>query len=127
MKKIISIVFIAVLVIWAQEKQGLKLPFTGACVSSCVNIHYIVEPSAIFETGYVLTGAEYACAVNQVGRKCLEDMKEQRRKNKSFKMTRQGAKMVEEYTTADYIYCRLGRFRAKVETCVYSHPPIRHK
>lgn len=129
MKKtnVLQIVLISAILSIAQttEEKGLKLQGSGACIASCVQHTHEFQPQRIFETEYKLTPKEFACAVNQVGKKCLDRMKEERRKHNSMRATRQGWQMVEEYTEADYIYCRLGgRFRAKVETCIYSHPPI---
>lgn len=129
MKKtnVLQIVLISAILAIAQttEEYGLKLQGSAACINSCVQHMHTYQPQRIFETEYKLTPKEYACAVNQVGKKCLERMKEERRRHKSMRATRQGWQMVEEYTEADYIYCRLGgRYRAKVETCIYSHPPI---
>lgn len=129
MKKtsVLQIVLISAILAIAQttEEMGLKLQGSGACIYSCVQHMHTFWPQNLFETATRLSPKEYACALNQVGEKCLARMKEERRQHKSFAATRQGWKMVEEYTEADYIYCRLGgRFRAKVETCIYSHPPI---
>ena len=125
MKKI-SILILGVSCAFAQteEEYGLKLQGSGACIASCVQHTHEYQPQRIFETEYKLSPKEYACAINQVGKKCLDRMKEERRRHKSMRATRKGWQMVDDYTEADYIYCRLGgKYRTKVETCVYSHPP----
>lgn len=132
MKKtnVLQFVLITAIFAFAQdtEEKGLKLQGSGACIASCVQHTHEYQPQRIFETEYKLSPREYACAVNQVGKKCLERMKEERRRHKSMRATRKGWQMVEDYTEADYIYCRLGgKYRTKVETCVYSHPPIRKR
>ena len=88
MKKKISIVVMLLAIIAGAQEIGLKLQGSGACVKSCtkyamglavVGNDRLGEHMRGTDKETKLTGTELTCAINQVGRNCLDNMRKQRK------------------------------------------------
>ena len=89
MKKINVLLIVLALAIWSHADEiGLKLQGSGACIKSCTK--YAMGLSVVgnerlgeymrgTDKETKLAGNELACAINQVGRNCLDNMRKQRK------------------------------------------------
>ena len=110
------------------EEIGLKLQGSGACVKSCTK--YAMGLSVVgndrlgehmrgTDKETKLTGNELACAINQVGRNCLDNMRKQRKERVKIHYRNGKQEPVVDYMAIDYIACVYGRYNPDFSTCKY--------
>lgn len=129
MKKSSVLLIVLTFAIMSQaEEIGLKLQGSGACVKSCTKYAmnlaiYGNDKMGEYTRGTdqqtKLAGSELACAINQVGRNCLDNMRKQRQDR--VKIAYRNGKMdpVADYMAIDYIACVYGRYNPEFSTCKY--------
>lgn len=128
MKKKISIVVMLLAIIAGAQEIGLKLQGSGACVKSCtkyamglavVGNDRLGEHMRGTDKETKLTGTELTCAINQVGRNCLDNMRKQRKDRVKIAYRNGKQEPVADYMAIDYIACVYGRYNPEFSTCKY--------
>ena len=112
---------------FAQE-IGLKLQGSGACITSCTKYAMnlaiygndkLGEHTRGTDQQTKLAGSELACAINQVGRNCLDNMRKQRKERVKIHYRNGKQEPVFDYMAIDYIACVYGRYNPDFSTCKY--------
>lgn len=115
------------------EETGLKLNGSGACIKSCtpyaMNLAVLSGDEHTRRREYYLgssketrlSGAQMACAINQVGRTCLDNMRKKRMEN--VKITNRknwkNPQPISDYLAIDYIACVYGAYMPQFSVCKY--------
>lgn len=122
MKKISLFVVLASVMIYAAE-YGVKLRGSQACVKACgVPVMALtLVPDSQRLTGSRLAGASYACAINMVGRQCLEKMRNIRSRDRHAKRRKRNGETipVPDYLAIDYLGCIYSEYNPQIEPCIY--------
>lgn len=129
MKKIsvLQIVLTMAILTYAEE-IGLKLQGSGACIKSCTK--YAMGLSVVgnqrlgeymrgTDKETKLAGSELACAINQVGRNCIDNMRKHRQERVKIAYRNGKQEPVADYMAIDYISCVYGRYNPDFSTCKY--------
>lgn len=129
MKKTNVLLIVLTLAIWSHaEEIGLKLQGSGACVKSCTKYAMnlaiygndrLGEHSRGTDQQTKLAGNELACAINQVGRNCLDNMRKQRKDRVKIAYRNGKLEPIADYMAIDYIACVYGRYNPDFSTCKY--------
>lgn len=110
------------------EEIGIKLQGSGACIRSCtkyamglavVGNDRLGEHMRGTDKETKLAGNELTCAINQVGRKCLDNMREKRMERVKIAYRNGKIEPVADYMAIDYIACVYGRYNPEFGTCKY--------
>lgn len=110
------------------EEIGLKLQGSGACINSCTK--YAMGLSVVgndklgehmrgTDKETKLAGTELVCAINQVGRNCLDNMRKQRKDRVKIHYRNGKKEPIADYMAIDYIACVYGRYNPSFSTCKY--------
>lgn len=134
-KNSVLLIVLTIAVTWAHaEETGLKLNGSGACIKSCtpwaMNLSIYSADDHFKRREYSLgssketrlNGAALACAINQVGKTCLDNMRKMRMENvKIMDRTKwkEPAKPITDYLGIDYIACVYGAYMPQFDTCKY--------
>lgn len=129
MKKTSVLLIVLTLAILSHaEEIGLKLQGSGACIKSCTKY---AMGLAIYGNDRMgehvrgtdqqtkLAGSELVCAINQVGRNCLDNMRKQRKDRVKIAYRNGKQEPVNDYMAIDYIACVYGRYNPDFSTCKY--------
>ena len=120
MKKTSVLLIVLTFAILSQaEEIGLKLQGSGACIKSCTK--YAMGLSVVGDDRlgeYIrgtdketkLSGNELVCAINQVGRNCLDNLRKQRQDRVKISYRNGKQEPVVDYMAIDYIACVYGRY-----------------
>lgn len=129
MKKTSVLLIVLTFAILSQaEEIGLKLQGSGACIKSCTK--YAMGLSVVGDDRlgeYIrgtdketkLSGNELVCAINQVGRNCLDNLRKQRQDRVKISYRNGKQEPVVDYMAIDYIACVYGRYNPDFSTCKY--------
>ena len=129
MKKISVLLIVLTFAIMSHaEEIGLKLQGSGACIKSCTK--YAMGLSVVgneklgeymrgTDKETKLTGSELACAINQVGRNCLENMRKQRMERVKIHYRNGKEEPIFDFMAIDYVACVYGRYNPEFSTCKY--------
>lgn len=110
------------------EEIGLKLQGSGACIKSCTKY---AENLSIYGNDKIgeytrgtdgqtkLAGSELVCAINQVGRNCLDNMRQQRQGRVKIAYRTGKLEPIADYMAIDYIACVYGQYNPDFSTCRY--------
>lgn len=110
------------------EEIGLKLQGSGACIRSCtkyamglavVGTDKLGEHMRGTDKEIKLAGNELVCAINQVGRNCLDNMRKQRMERVKIAYRNGKLEPVADYMAIDYIACVYGRYNPDFGICKY--------
>ena len=130
MKKTSVLLIVLTFAILSQaEEIGLKLQGSGACIKSCTK--YAMGLSVVGDDRlgeYIrgtdketkLSGNELVCAINQVGRNCLDNLRKQRQDRVKISYRNGKQEPVVDYMAIDYIACVYGRYNPDFSTCKYN-------
>lgn len=132
MKKKISTLLIALILgvngACFAEEIGLKLHGSGACIKSCTKFAMglaiygndkLGEHMRGTDKQTKLAGSELVCAINQVGRNCLDNMRKNRQEKVKIAYRNGKLEPVLEYMAIDYIACVYGQYNPEFSTCKY--------
>lgn len=110
------------------EEIGLKLQGSGACIKSCTKYG---ENLSIYGNDKIgeytrgsdgqtkLAGSELVCAINQVGKNCLDNMRQQRQGRVKIAYRNGKRTPIADYMAIDYIACVYGQYNPNFSTCKY--------
>lgn len=122
MKRISIVVILASMLVYAAE-YGVKLRGSQACVKACgvpvMGLSLVPESQRLTESR--LNGASYACAVNMIGRQCLEKMRDIRLRDRHAKKRKRNGETipVPDYLAIDYLGCIYSEYNPHIEPCIY--------
>lgn len=129
MKKIsVLLIVLTIAILSHAEEVGLKLHGSGACIKSCtkyamglavVGNDKLGEHMRGTDKQTKLTGSELVCAINQVGRNCLDNMRKNRQEKVKIAYRNGKLEPVLEYMAIDYIACVYGQYNPEFSTCKY--------
>lgn len=110
------------------DEIGLKLQGSGACIKSCTKYAMGLDVVGNDNLGeYMrgtdketkLAGSELVCAINQVGRNCLDNMRQQRQGRVKIAYRNGKLEPIADYMAIDYISCVYGQYNPVFSTCKY--------